>query len=182
MFIGPGNTDSGERRNPGRRTGGCKIRLSDRNSDALQLSVVQHGDAFCHLDRSSCFGELVGLAALEKILQPRLESVPKGLYTARLFNDSFSWRKLASRVKLHPRKKSYSEQGISSTSPSRDVWLVALAWLTLNAPSTPKRTRSRGEKVAPNFNVSAPHQRPSNPSYRNHNRYLLHPHHLRKSK
>ena len=64
-----------------------KIRL-DCDSDALQFSVIQHGEGFCHLGRSSCFGELAGLAALEKTLQARLESSPEGSYTARLFNDS----------------------------------------------------------------------------------------------
>ena len=64
-----------------------KIRL-DCDSDALQFSVIQHGEGFCHLNRSSCFGELAGLAALEKTLQTRLRSAPEGSYTARLFNDS----------------------------------------------------------------------------------------------
>ena len=64
-----------------------KIRL-DCDSDALQFSVIQHGEGFCHLGRTSCFGELTGFAALEKTLQARLESAPEGSYTARLFNDS----------------------------------------------------------------------------------------------
>lgn len=64
-----------------------KIRL-DCDSDALQFSVIQHGEGFCHLGRSSCFGELTGLAALEKTLQARFESAPEGSYTARLFSDS----------------------------------------------------------------------------------------------
>ena len=64
-----------------------KIRL-DCDCDALQFSVIQHGEGFCHLGRSSCFGELAGLAALEKTLQARLQSAPEGSYTARLFNDS----------------------------------------------------------------------------------------------
>jgi len=64
-----------------------KIRL-DCDSDALQFSVIQHGEGFCHLNRTSCFGELAGLAALEKTLQARLESAPEGSYTARLFTDS----------------------------------------------------------------------------------------------
>ncbi|KAF9780131.1 histidine biosynthesis trifunctional-protein [Thelephora terrestris] len=64
-----------------------KIRL-DCDSDALQFSVIQHGEGFCHLNRSSCFGELAGLAALEKTLQARFESAPEGSYTSRLFNDS----------------------------------------------------------------------------------------------
>lgn len=64
-----------------------KIRL-DCDSDALQFSVIQHGQGFCHLARSSCFGELAGLAALGDTLRARLESAPEGSYTARLFNDS----------------------------------------------------------------------------------------------
>ena len=64
-----------------------KIRL-DCDSDALQFSVIQHGEGFCHLGRASCFGGLSGLAALEKTLQARLKSAPEGSYTARLFNNS----------------------------------------------------------------------------------------------
>ncbi|KAI0638150.1 histidine biosynthesis trifunctional-protein [Trametes polyzona] len=63
-----------------------RIRL-DCDSDALEFSVVQHGAGFCHLERPSCFGEVSGLAALERTLQSRLESAPEGSYTRRLFND-----------------------------------------------------------------------------------------------
>ncbi|KAI9063283.1 histidine biosynthesis trifunctional-protein [Trametes sanguinea] len=59
----------------------------DCDSDALEFSVVQHGAGFCHLDRPSCFGEVNGLAALERILKSRLASAPEGSYTRRLFND-----------------------------------------------------------------------------------------------
>ncbi|PCH41080.1 histidine biosynthesis trifunctional-protein [Wolfiporia cocos MD-104 SS10] len=64
------------------------IRL-DCDSDSLEISVVQHGAGFCHLNRSSCFGEreIRGLAALEKTLRSRLESAPEGSYTSRLFHD-----------------------------------------------------------------------------------------------
>lgn len=62
------------------------IRL-DCDSDALEFSVVQHGAGFCHLGTPSCFGDLRGLAALEKTLQSRLHSAPEGSYTRRLFND-----------------------------------------------------------------------------------------------
>ncbi|KAI0650774.1 histidine biosynthesis trifunctional-protein [Trametes meyenii] len=62
------------------------IRL-DCDSDALEFSVVQHGAGFCHLDRPSCFGEVSGLAALERTLQSRLASAPEGSYTRRLFSD-----------------------------------------------------------------------------------------------
>lgn len=42
---------------------------------------------FCHLERISCFGQLKGLAQLEKTLKSRLECAPKGSYVARLFSD-----------------------------------------------------------------------------------------------
>jgi phosphoribosyl-ATP pyrophosphohydrolase / phosphoribosyl-AMP cyclohydrolase / histidinol dehydrogenase len=63
-----------------------RIRL-DCDSDALQFSVIQHGDGFCHLARQSCFGQSSGLIALEQTLRARLENAPEGSYTARLFND-----------------------------------------------------------------------------------------------
>ncbi|KAF9818307.1 hypothetical protein IEO21_02822 [Rhodonia placenta] len=64
------------------------IRL-DCDSDSLEFSVIQHGAGFCHLDRSSCFGETetTSLFALEKTLQSRLSSAPEGSYTRRLFDD-----------------------------------------------------------------------------------------------
>lgn len=62
------------------------IRL-DCDADALEFSVIQHGAGFCHLNRTSCFGETNGLAALESTLQARLESAPAGSYTRRLFDD-----------------------------------------------------------------------------------------------
>jgi phosphoribosyl-ATP pyrophosphohydrolase/phosphoribosyl-AMP cyclohydrolase/histidinol dehydrogenase len=42
---------------------------------------------FCHLPQSTCFGELRGLAKLEKTLVSRKTSAPEGSYTARLFSD-----------------------------------------------------------------------------------------------
>ncbi|CAG8981374.1 hypothetical protein HYALB_00013776 [Hymenoscyphus albidus] len=42
---------------------------------------------FCHLPQSTCFGELRGIAKLEKTLVSRKESAPEGSYTARLFSD-----------------------------------------------------------------------------------------------
>jgi phosphoribosyl-ATP pyrophosphohydrolase/phosphoribosyl-AMP cyclohydrolase/histidinol dehydrogenase len=62
------------------------IRL-DCDSDSLEFNVVQHGSGFCHLNRSSCFGEMNGIAALEATLRSRLESAPEGSYTKRLFSD-----------------------------------------------------------------------------------------------
>jgi phosphoribosyl-ATP pyrophosphohydrolase/phosphoribosyl-AMP cyclohydrolase/histidinol dehydrogenase len=42
---------------------------------------------FCHLPQSTCFGELRGLAKLEKTLVSRKTSAPEGSYTTRLFSD-----------------------------------------------------------------------------------------------
>ncbi|KAI0068651.1 histidine biosynthesis trifunctional-protein, partial [Artomyces pyxidatus] len=61
---------------------------ADCDADALEFSVVQHGDGFCHLDRPSCFGDLSGLAALERTLHARRGSAPEGSYTRRLFDDA----------------------------------------------------------------------------------------------
>lgn len=63
-----------------------RIRL-DCDNDALEFSVIQHGAGFCHLNRASCFGDLDGLAALERTLTSRLADAPEGSYTRRLFND-----------------------------------------------------------------------------------------------
>ena len=62
------------------------IRL-DCDSDCLEFSVIQHGAGFCHLKRTSCFGEVTGLPALEATLRSRLLSAPEGSYTRRLFDD-----------------------------------------------------------------------------------------------
>lgn len=60
----------------------------DCDHDALQFMVRQKGNGFCHKGTQSCFGNLNGLAALESTLSQRLDSAPKGSYTARLFNDA----------------------------------------------------------------------------------------------
>lgn len=60
---------------------------ADCDLDALEFEVRQRGAGFCHLNRTSCFGEGRGLAALQRTLLSRLESAPEGSYTRRLFND-----------------------------------------------------------------------------------------------
>ncbi|KAL8832783.1 MAG: hypothetical protein Q9191_000055 [Dirinaria sp. TL-2023a] len=59
----------------------------DCDSDALQFTVRQHGNGFCHLKSPTCFGDYSGLARLEKTLDRRKGSAPEGSYTARLFKD-----------------------------------------------------------------------------------------------
>ncbi|KAL2161403.1 hypothetical protein VTH06DRAFT_7964 [Thermothelomyces fergusii] len=58
----------------------------DCDNDALKFVVRQKG-RFCHLDQSGCFGDLRGIAKLEKTLLSRKQSAPEGSYTARLFSD-----------------------------------------------------------------------------------------------
>ncbi|PFH52797.1 hypothetical protein AMATHDRAFT_1840 [Amanita thiersii Skay4041] len=62
------------------------IRL-DCDSDSLEFRVVQHGSGFCHLNRTSCFGDATGLPALQRVLESRFQSAPQGSYTKRLFDD-----------------------------------------------------------------------------------------------
>ncbi|KAL2130123.1 hypothetical protein VTI74DRAFT_6885 [Chaetomium olivicolor] len=63
------------------------IRISlDCDNDALKFVVRQKG-RFCHLEQSGCFGDLKGIAKLEKTLLSRKQSAPAGSYTARLFSD-----------------------------------------------------------------------------------------------
>ncbi|KAK3310474.1 histidinol dehydrogenase-domain-containing protein [Chaetomium strumarium] len=63
------------------------VRISlDCDNDALKFVVRQKG-RFCHLEQSGCFGDLKGIAKLEKTLVSRKQSAPPGSYTARLFAD-----------------------------------------------------------------------------------------------
>ncbi|KAL2154268.1 hypothetical protein VTH82DRAFT_2944 [Thermothelomyces myriococcoides] len=63
------------------------VRISlDCDNDALKFVVRQKG-RFCHLEQSGCFGDLKGIAKLEKTLLSRKQSAPEGSYTARLFSD-----------------------------------------------------------------------------------------------
>jgi phosphoribosyl-ATP pyrophosphohydrolase/phosphoribosyl-AMP cyclohydrolase/histidinol dehydrogenase len=61
---------------------------TDCDEDALEFTVIQAEPGFCHLNRQSCFGDLAGLAKLERTLISRLEDAPPKSYTRRLFNDS----------------------------------------------------------------------------------------------
>ncbi|RDW73203.1 histidine biosynthesis trifunctional protein [Coleophoma cylindrospora] len=64
------------------------VRLSlDCDQDCIKFVVKQKGRGFCHLPQSTCFGELSGIAKLEKTLVSRKASAPEGSYTARLFSD-----------------------------------------------------------------------------------------------
>ncbi|OLL25533.1 Histidine biosynthesis trifunctional protein [Neolecta irregularis DAH-3] len=60
---------------------------TDCDGDCLRFTVRQVGHGFCHLKTATCFGQLRGLAHLEKVLKSRLESAPPHSYTARLFSD-----------------------------------------------------------------------------------------------
>jgi phosphoribosyl-ATP pyrophosphohydrolase/phosphoribosyl-AMP cyclohydrolase/histidinol dehydrogenase len=58
----------------------------DCDNDTLKFTVKQKG-RFCHLAQHGCFGDLAGIAKLERVLKSRKESAPEGSYTARLFSD-----------------------------------------------------------------------------------------------
>jgi len=68
----------------------------DCDRDALRFVVEQSGEGFCHLGTEGCFGDAVGLAALERTLRARWSSAPEGSYTRRLFDDP---RLLAAKIK-----------------------------------------------------------------------------------
>ena len=72
-------------------TSGATQRLvrvdADCDDDTLRFIVDQDGRGFCHLDQTTCFGDLAGFAELERRLHDRLESAPAGSYTRRLFAD-----------------------------------------------------------------------------------------------
>ncbi len=59
----------------------------DCDSDTLRFSVDQSGRGFCHLDQTSCFGDLAGMAELERRLIDRVADAPAGSYTRRLMDD-----------------------------------------------------------------------------------------------
>ncbi len=60
---------------------------SDCDDDTLRFTVEQAGRGFCHLEQTTCFGELSGLSELERVLSGRLEDAPAGSYTRRLLED-----------------------------------------------------------------------------------------------
>lgn len=56
----------------------------DCDRDTILFKVEQSGNGFCHLDTDSCWGELTGLAHLEKTIRRRIAEAPPGSYTRRL--------------------------------------------------------------------------------------------------
>ena len=56
----------------------------DCDRDTLRFSVSQSGPGFCHLDRSSCWGDSTGLKRLETTLRDRKAAPAEGSYTGRL--------------------------------------------------------------------------------------------------
>ena len=59
---------------------------TDCDRDCLQFIVRQSGIGFCHLQQTSCFGELPGLLQLQSQLKQRLQSAPVGSYVQKLFD------------------------------------------------------------------------------------------------
>lgn len=59
---------------------------ADCDRDALRFTVRQTGP-FCHTQTDTCFGDLNGLAKLERTLRARVNNAPDGSYTRRLLED-----------------------------------------------------------------------------------------------
>ncbi len=57
----------------------------DCDRDALRFTVGQQGRGFCHKSQTTCFGDLRGLAELERTLRTRRQAAPADSYTRRLF-------------------------------------------------------------------------------------------------
>lgn len=59
----------------------------DRDALCAVVRPTATGTNFCHLERTGCFADARGLAALERTLLARRDSAPAGSYAARLFDD-----------------------------------------------------------------------------------------------
>ena len=59
----------------------------DCDRDTLRFLVSQSDPGFCHLERSSCWGDATGLKRLESTLWDRKAAVVEGSYTGRLLSD-----------------------------------------------------------------------------------------------
>ncbi len=59
----------------------------DCDRDALQFTVRQHGEGFCHTGQSSCFGSTRGIAQLQRTIIQRALNAHPDSYTRRLLND-----------------------------------------------------------------------------------------------
>lgn len=72
-------------------TSGATQRLvrvdTDCDDDTIRFVVDQNGRGFCHLDQTTCFGDLAGVAELERRLHDRVVSAPDGSYARRLFEN-----------------------------------------------------------------------------------------------
>jgi len=59
----------------------------DCDRDTLRFVVRQHGAGFCHRQTRTCWGEVGGLAGLERTLAARRRESPPGSYTAKLWKE-----------------------------------------------------------------------------------------------
>ncbi|PNS21225.1 Histidine biosynthesis trifunctional protein [Sphaceloma murrayae] len=96
----------------------------DCDQDCLVFTVKQHGRGFCHLARSTCFGEYRGLAKLQKTLQSRKRSAPAGSYTARLFSDS---KLLQAKIIEEANELAEAQTKADIAAEAADVLYFALA-------------------------------------------------------
>lgn len=99
---------------------------SDCDDDTLRFTVTQAGRGFCHLDQTSCFGDLDGLAELERRLFERVVDAPKGSFTQRLFEDPVL---LASKITEEAQELNEATDRADIVHEAADVLFFAMTRL-----------------------------------------------------
>lgn len=84
----------------------------DCDRDALRFTVEQQGRGFCHKPQTTCFGDLRGIAELERTLIHRQQQAPPESYTRRLF---------ASPELLAAKLREEADELIQAESPAEVV-------------------------------------------------------------
>lgn len=104
----------------------------DCDGDCLKFVVKQSGVGFCHLEQDSCFGNISGLARLEKTLADRLENAPEGSYTKRLFTDE---KLLVAKIKEEAEELTEAETKEDIAWEAADLFYFALTRCVKNGVS-----------------------------------------------
>mgnify|MGYP006421886971 CR=1 FL=1 len=95
----------------------------DCDRDALRFTVRQRGRGFCHTGTDGCFGDLDGLAKLDRTLAHRLVSAPEKSYTRRLLEDPDLLR---SKLIEEARELAESERPDHAAHEAADLLYFAL--------------------------------------------------------
>ena len=89
---------------------------TDCDRDTLRFTVRQKGAGFCHLDTTSCWGELQGLPGLAETLAKRKKFAPEGSYTNRLLTDP---------LLLQSKLLEEARELLDAKTPEEAVWETA---------------------------------------------------------